>query len=205
MQVLGIILLVEAAALATTGSPPLPIKGTPQITPEDYPRQAILQNEYGIVSTKLEILPDGNVSSCQVVESSGSRSLDSKTCSLQKSRAKFRPAMNADGVPIRGEYFTVTSWFFEPSQPSASIRGKMKVSEVPINYQSAVEARLRIGADGRVAECNISRSSGSHEADTLACSYALKEFRIAPLKRISTLVEPAAVRFLKLELVRLDQ
>jgi TonB family protein len=69
---------------------------------EDYPEEALRRNEQGSVQTRLKIGADGRVHDCKVVKSSGSASLDKATCNVL--RARFRPAVNAQGQPTASEY-----------------------------------------------------------------------------------------------------
>ncbi|MEG3180079.1 energy transducer TonB [Sphingomonas sp. LT1P40] len=71
----------------------------------DYPEDARRLKEEGTVSAKLRIDRKGRVKSCTIRQSSGSRSLDKQTCILLK-KTRFRPARDAAGVAIDGDYDT---------------------------------------------------------------------------------------------------
>jgi protein TonB len=47
---------------------------------------------------------DGRVKACEIIGSSGSRSLDRKTCEIMSERARFTPAMDAQGKPIESTF-----------------------------------------------------------------------------------------------------
>jgi len=64
---------------------------------DDYPSSAIRDEEQGTVSVRLTIGTDGRVSDCNVTSSSGSRALDSTTCSILKRRARYTPAKDETG------------------------------------------------------------------------------------------------------------
>jgi protein TonB len=66
---------------------------------EDYPASALRNNESGTTGFRLEVGPNGRVSGCQVTSSSGSSALDSATCRLLTSRARFTPARDSSGQP----------------------------------------------------------------------------------------------------------
>jgi periplasmic protein TonB len=66
---------------------------------EDYPAAAIRANEQGAVGFRYVVGPDGRVTSCEIVESSGSASLDATTCSLAQRRFRFYPAQDDKGAP----------------------------------------------------------------------------------------------------------
>jgi protein TonB len=78
---------------------PARAKGSLQslITNDDYPPSALRNEEQGTVRVRLEIGPNGAVTSCSVSSSSGHPSLDSATCSLLRRRARFTPAKDSNG------------------------------------------------------------------------------------------------------------
>jgi TonB family protein len=74
------------------------------ITSDDYPTQAIQGAVTGIVVFRLMVGEDGRPESCDVLESSGSTWLDQYTCTLVMRRARFNPARDGLGTPMRGVY-----------------------------------------------------------------------------------------------------
>lgn len=79
----------------------------------DYPSSAVENEEQGTVSVVLSIGPNGRVSNCSVASSSGSRSLDSATCRVLTSRAKFTPARDSTGTAISGTFRQRITWRLE--------------------------------------------------------------------------------------------
>lgn len=69
------------------------------VSNDDYPPAAIRNEEQGTTGFRLTVGTDGRVSNCEVTSSSGSSSLDSTTCRLMRSRARFTPARNNLGNP----------------------------------------------------------------------------------------------------------
>ncbi|MGA9582559.1 MAG: TonB family protein [Allosphingosinicella sp.] len=67
------------------------------VSDQDYPSNAIRNEEQGTTRFRLAVGPDGKVKECTVTSSSGSSALDSTTCKLMKQRAKFTPAKNNRG------------------------------------------------------------------------------------------------------------
>jgi periplasmic protein TonB len=49
---------------------------------------------------RLDIGPDGRVSACTITGSSGSSALDSATCRILRSRARFSPATDSSGAKV---------------------------------------------------------------------------------------------------------
>lgn len=96
-------------------SQPKSVSGSLQglLRSDDYPQNAIENDEQGRVSFVLTIGPNGRVSDCSVTGSSGSRSLDSTTCRLLRSRAKFTPAQDSAGNPTTGTVRDSVRWVLE--------------------------------------------------------------------------------------------
>ena len=80
------------------------------ISADDYPQAALENEEQGTVSVRLAIGPNGRVSDCSVTGSSGSRTLDSTTCRILKSRARFTPATDNMGNPTAGSFPQRITW-----------------------------------------------------------------------------------------------
>lgn len=68
-----------------------------QVFDSDYPASAIRNEEQGTTRFRLQVNAEGRVTECSVVASSGSAALDSATCRIMKSRAKFFPARDSEG------------------------------------------------------------------------------------------------------------
>jgi protein TonB len=65
----------------------------------DYPAAALRREEEGTVRVSFTIGTDGRVTNCNVMQSSGSSSLDSTTCRIIMSRFRYDPARDAYGNP----------------------------------------------------------------------------------------------------------
>jgi protein TonB len=64
---------------------------------DDYPASAQSSGAEGTVRASLTIGPDGRVTGCNIIQSSGNGSLDSTTCNILRRRAKFTPARDSSG------------------------------------------------------------------------------------------------------------
>jgi protein TonB len=93
--------------------PPPPKKVTPArakanlaslFSDEDYPASALRSSESGATGFRLEVGSNGRVSNCTVTSSSGSSALDSTTCRLLRSRARFSPATDSTGAATSDSY-----------------------------------------------------------------------------------------------------
>jgi periplasmic protein TonB len=72
--------------------------GVGSITDDDYPPDAVRNEESGVTTASYVIGTDGKVESCEA--SGASASLDSQTCKLIMKRFKFKPALDENGSPI---------------------------------------------------------------------------------------------------------
>lgn len=77
---------------------------------DDYPPEAVRNNEEGRTVARLLIGVDGRVQSCGIVKSSGSASLDAATCHAAIKRGVFEPARLASGEPVRSTYDLPVRW-----------------------------------------------------------------------------------------------
>lgn len=64
----------------------------------------------GTVTVRFTVQPNGRVSDCRPVASSGNGGLDASTCALVQQRLRFSPALDADGQPVPSEVRTTYSW-----------------------------------------------------------------------------------------------
>jgi protein TonB len=97
---------IDQAATSSHGSVIVPAVRAQQranlasyIQADDYPPTAMRANQQGQVTFLMAIGPDGRLTDCIVTGSSGSAELDSATCRIMKSRARFTPARDAHGNP----------------------------------------------------------------------------------------------------------
>ncbi|HEX8620397.1 MAG TPA: TonB family protein [Allosphingosinicella sp.] len=80
------------------------------VSDEDYPTTAVRNEEQGTTRFRLVVGPNGQVTECSIVGSSGSSALDSATCRLMKQRAKFTPARNSAGEPTSDSVTSAIRW-----------------------------------------------------------------------------------------------
>lgn len=76
----------------------------------DYPSDLILAEVGGDVSFKLDVSANGLPTNCLVIVSSKVDQLDKLTCRLMMQRAKFKPAIAADGSPAASHYINRVRW-----------------------------------------------------------------------------------------------
>jgi protein TonB len=80
------------------------------IRDSDYPNSALDREEQGTVGVSLTIGTDGRVANCSVSSSSGSRTLDSTTCRILTSRARYTPGRDSSGNPTTGTVSGRVTW-----------------------------------------------------------------------------------------------
>jgi periplasmic protein TonB len=107
--------------LAPPAAPPAPPKvlasrATPRGNPgswatsNDYPSRALREEREGTTGFRVSIGTDGRVTDCQVTSSSGSPDLDEATCANVTRRARFKPAVDANGQPTTDSYSNRVRW-----------------------------------------------------------------------------------------------
>jgi protein TonB len=74
-----------------------------EILRSDYPPELGRARIGGRVSVTLTVEPNGLVSRCRIVRSSGVPELDAVTCRIMQQRFRFRPSTDRYGRPIRDE------------------------------------------------------------------------------------------------------
>ena len=82
-------------------------------TADDYPVEALRNDEQGTVTAQLRIDRTGRVSGCTVAASSGSASLDRTTCEILRRRARFAPGTDSSGRPVSDAYTQRIIWRLE--------------------------------------------------------------------------------------------
>jgi periplasmic protein TonB len=81
-----------------------------QLNNSDYPIGARIAGIEGVVAVRFTIQPDGRVSGCQILKSSGNTELDGTTCRLIERRFRYRPARDTQGRPIAEVATTSFTW-----------------------------------------------------------------------------------------------
>src|SRR6476659_9708970 len=79
-----------------------------------YPPGALKRGEQGRVAFRLTIEPTGVISSCDVTESSGFKSIDSEPCEIMAMYAQLKPARDSDGRAIRAQQNGFITWKLPP-------------------------------------------------------------------------------------------
>ena len=86
----------------------------PLFTSGDYPDEAFTRGQEGTVQFLLLVDEKGTVAACHVLQPSGIPVLDGMGCQVIRKRARFKPAVDASGKPLRSSVVTPPiSWRLE--------------------------------------------------------------------------------------------
>ena len=72
----------------------------------DYPEEALTRHQEGSAQYLLLVDETGKVAGCQLLEASGVPAIDMMGCQVIRERAKFKPALDAHGTPVRSTVVT---------------------------------------------------------------------------------------------------
>ncbi|MBF5090715.1 TonB family protein [Novosphingobium sp. NBM11] len=194
--------LLFLAALALGGPAPAQADQPPRlrnpagmIGRDDYPKDSLKREEFGVVSVALEVSPQGRVTACAVTESSGFVALDTATCALLQSRARFEAAKDAAGQPVAGRFALSTSWGMGEHMASSNMRLTLQAAKLPDDYRQSVRAQVAFDETGHIHACDILQSSGSAAVDRDACAFMTRKLTVPPPKSLAPGVRPEAIRY----------
>jgi len=95
---------IDGAGIAIA-TPPAPVIAPKNwLRSDDYPSQSLNDGEDGRTRFVLLVDEAGQVKDCMVEKSSGIASLDAQACIAVMKRARFRPARDSAGKPIRSTW-----------------------------------------------------------------------------------------------------
>ena len=77
---------------------------------EDYPLVAMRAGHEGTAAFEVVVDEQGRAQSCRIVQSSGWPELDEATCRVVQRRARFNPARDAQGNPVKSTYSGKIRW-----------------------------------------------------------------------------------------------
>lgn len=77
---------------------------------DDYPADAVINNQSGSVRFSVLIDESGRVADCTIIETSGVASLDAQSCAIVKERARYQPAVGKDGKAAKDAVVARVTW-----------------------------------------------------------------------------------------------
>lgn len=101
----------DPTQLASLSQPPMPTTnpGT-WLRTDDYPSSSVAQGRNGIVQFRLDVAADGSVAGCHVLYRTNPDEFADLTCKLLTKRAKFKPALDQNGAPVRSFFVSKVLW-----------------------------------------------------------------------------------------------
>ena len=177
------------------------------VTNDDYPVEAIRNDEEGLTEFRLSVGANGRVTDCTILSSSGSASLDETTCRIMSRRVRFTPAVGFDGRPTEDQAVSRISWRLTGARAPRPMRAEGDSGPPPIathrarpvaplasyitdaDFPAAARGgaaigtshfRLTVGPEGRVTGCGTTTASGSTVLDATACALMQRRARFTP-------------------------
>lgn len=98
------------------------------LTAKDYPTEALKVVRQGSAQYQLLVDEKGSVAGCDILASSGVPALDSTGCEVLKEKAKFSPAKDSQGKPIRSVVTTPAITWSSTGEQSPFNNGCMWVT-----------------------------------------------------------------------------
>ena len=161
------------------------------VTPNDYPRVALVNNQQGSVTVRLKIDQTGLVTSCKVIVSSGHQALDDQTCALYRARARFEPARDRRGRPVDSSYKQKTTWRLAASDafPPMPRHAWMTRTTAAISSEGGIlDCKVEVvGVSSSSQYCDFLRAlvahgSGNAEAKGPVASFSISETYFYPVE-----------------------
>lgn len=189
---------VPIPAVPSSSRQPNPVpKGNPGtwVNMNDYPTGALMDQTEGTTGFRVTVGPDGRVTDCVIISSSGSPDLDVATCTNVKRRARFDPALDANGSPTNGKYTNRVRWQIPSFVPLISfprgpaMQGSAWAKILPVDFpqkalaeqrQGKVTIELAVSAAGTVEGCTVIESSTHEDIDAASCKKASERAKFQP-------------------------
>lgn len=99
-------------AVQTSLSRPATPTGNPGtwLFSRDFPAGALNRGENGLVRFRLDVEATGDVSNCRILSRTNPDSFADLSCKLIKERARFTPALDSIGKPVKSFYISRVRW-----------------------------------------------------------------------------------------------
>jgi len=88
---------------------PVTVPGT-WLDSADYPQTALVRGASGVVQFRLDVQADGSVGGCHVQARTNPDEFADRSCRLLTKRARFRPALDHAGIPVRSYFVSRIYW-----------------------------------------------------------------------------------------------
>jgi TonB family protein len=186
-----LILMLAAAVLPGFSSAIRP--ATPPVgwlSHKDYPVDAVINQRTGTARVRLEIKPDGSPSGCDVIDSSGVRSIDEATCLALLGRARFAPIRGPGDEPLAAVYSHTAVWTLPGIRNSvrpAAFDLEVGVTALPAGVKSParITTQLIVGADGAIESCSADSGDAIPVLGKVACDQVKALLKARPARDAS--------------------
>ncbi|WP_404337607.1 energy transducer TonB [Sphingomonas sp. MMS12-HWE2-04] len=91
----------DAVVQANLREPPKPIDPERWLQVDDFPMEALRQSQSGMVQFRLDVDDQGKAGGCYVLGRTSPDLFADTTCKAVLQRARYRPAIDAEGHPVR--------------------------------------------------------------------------------------------------------
>ena len=137
---------------------------------DDYPEKLLREGKTGADRIEVVVAPSGEVLTCRILIPSRFLAFDEAACRAAK-RAKANPASDQAGLKVHGVVKKWIAWMTGPIPPALSADTILTVSKMPegIKDGSITELALVVDESGKIASCDVEKSSGSDALDSAAC------------------------------------
>jgi len=183
-----VLLQATGEAKAPAATPPTPKEPPGRwVTNDDYPPNAAENGLYGTVHFTLVIDANGKPESCHITWTSGFAKLDQYSCAIFLKRAKFDPARDGNGQPMRATYSNKFMWDLadgSKAQIVPAIDLLVEITKLPRGYARPVLTRVHFANMGKPDACRVEAGSGNAAIDKLACEQVMIQAP-APTERFS--------------------
>jgi TonB family protein len=191
---LGLVLLQATGEVKAPSASPLRPKGPPGkwVTNDDYPPNAVENGLHGTVHFTLVVDSTGKPESCHITWTSGFAQLDQYSCAAFLKRARFDPARDAKGQPIRAAYSNRFRWELPDSTNGELVPAidlLVEITKLPKGYAHPVLTRVHFAKRGKPDACRVEAGSGNVAIDKLACEQVMIQAP-APTERFSGGAKP---------------
>ena len=179
---MGIILpLLASSVVATASATPLP-----WFDLNDYPTKAFQREWQGVTNFTVVVGPDGKPADCKITKSSGYEMLDRSACWVPMKRARFTPAVGADGRPAYGVYRSQVVW----RRPDRGLLQRdlgpdleISVNQLPPGTVEPVAVRVAYAVDaaGTPSACTPLDNAAPRQLVDAACTALFQQLPREPV------------------------
>lgn len=175
---------------------PVDIADWAQAIQQNYPSEALMKGEEGLVTMPIDIGEDGRVSNCKVLETSGSLALDISACSRMEAYARYEPARDAQGQSIASSttqsvrYLLPKDAYVPPAfdHPVPVQEPTWRKEAFDREYNAALRKadveyvvfQLVIDESGKPTGCGMNVSTGDAALDRQGCAALLEHAQFKP-------------------------